>query len=59
MPKKMGRPTKNPKNVSLQIRITKDTADDLQECADELGTTRVAVIEKGIELVKSQINKKK
>ncbi len=59
MPKKMGRPTNNPKNVSLNLRITQETADDLQECADRLEVSRVAVIEKGIELVKSQLSKKK
>ncbi len=55
----MGRPTNNPKNVSLNLRITQETADDLQECADRLEVSRVAVIEKGIELVKSQLSKKK
>ena len=59
MPKKMGRPTNNPKNISLNLRITQETADDLQECADRLEVSRVAVIEKGIELVKSQLSKKK
>jgi hypothetical protein len=59
MPKKLGRPTDNPKNIRLEVRITQDTADDLKECSEKLNIPRVAVIEKGIELVKSQLDKKK
>ena len=58
-PKKMGRPPKeNPKSVNLGLRLTKETADRLQRCAEELGISRTQVIEKGIELVESTISKK-
>lgn len=59
MSPRTGRPkSKNPKNVKLTLQIAQDTAEKLQECADEMGTSRVAVIEKGIEKVWSDIKKK-
>ena len=60
MPKKIGRPkSDNPKNIRLEVRITQETAEKLQECADEMSISRVAVLEKGIDLVKSELEKKK
>ncbi len=58
MSPKTGRPPKDiTKNVSLGLRITKDTADKLQRCADALGISRTEVIEKGIDLVDAEIKK--
>lgn len=55
----MGRPPKdNPKNINLNIRITKEEADMIQECADKLHTTRTDVIIKGVKMVKDGLNKK-
>lgn len=48
-------PIENPKSVKMNIRISEETAKELQECADALNISRVNVIEKGIKLVKSQI----
>ncbi len=48
-------PVKNPKNVKMNIRISEETANDLRECAEALNISRVNVIEKGIKLVKSQL----
>ena len=48
-------PVENPKNVKMNIRITEETARDLQDCAEALNISRVKVIEKGIKLVKEQI----
>ncbi|MEE1490496.1 MAG: CopG family transcriptional regulator [Massilioclostridium sp.] len=50
-------PTANPKNVKMNIRITEETAKDLQECADKLNISRIGVIEKGIQLVKAELKK--
>lgn len=52
-------PSKNPKNIKMNIRISEQTAKDLQECAEILDIAQVNVIEKGIQLVKDEINKKK
>ena len=51
--------TDNPKNVRLEIRLTKAQNDLLTECADKLKTTKTEVISKGIELVKKEIDAKK
>jgi len=53
-----GRPkSNNPRNVDLNIRLTKDEATTLKECADELNETRTDVIVRGIKLVKAEIKK--
>lgn len=56
-----GRPPKeNPRNVNLNIRITKDEANRIQKCADELELTRTDTIMRGIGLVEKELkgNKK-
>lgn len=50
-------PVENPKNVKMNIRISEETAKDLQECAEALKIPRIGVIEKGIKLVKAEIEK--
>lgn len=58
MSPRVGRPPiENPKKIKMNIRISEQTSKDLQECADALNISRINVIEKGIELVKSQIKK--
>jgi uncharacterized protein (DUF1778 family) len=59
MSPQMGRPPKeNPRNVNLNLRITKDEAILIQECADKLQKTRTDVIIEGVKLVKASIDKK-
>lgn len=50
-------PIENPKSVKMNIRISEETAKDLQECAEALKISRVNVIEKGIRMVKDEIEK--
>lgn len=50
-------PVDNPKNVRLEIRLTKEEAELLQQCANELKITRTEVINKGVKLVEAQIKK--
>ena len=58
MSPKTGRPHKDvTKSVNLGLRITKETADKLQRCAETLGISRTEVIEKGIDLVDEGIKK--
>ncbi len=57
MSPRTGRPTDNPKNIKLQIRISQDTAERLNDCADKLKATKTEVIEKGINLVKAELDK--
>ncbi len=58
MSPKMGQKlTDNPKNVKLNLRLTKQEAEDIQYCADKLHTTRVDVVNRGIRKVKEEIDK--
>lgn len=59
MAPKTGRPPKdNPRNVNLNIRVTKEEAKLIQECADAMGTTRTNVIIKGVQMVKAELEQK-
>lgn len=51
--------TDNPKNVKLNLRLTKQEAEDIQYCADKLHTTRVDVVNRGIRKIKEEIDKTK
>lgn len=54
-----GRPPKeNPRNVNLNLRVTRGEAELIQECADRLETTRTEVIIKGVNMVKAELDKK-
>lgn len=57
MSPKMGQKIKdNPKNVRLDLRLTKQEADDLQYCAEKLNTSRTDVINRGVQKVKKEID---
>jgi predicted transcriptional regulator len=59
MTRKMGRPPKEKtKSVNIGLRITEETANKLQRCADSLKASRTQVIEKGIDMVDKSISKK-
>lgn len=54
-----GRPKiKNPKNVRLEIRLTRQENQILEECAERMNATKTEVINKGIKLVKNELDKK-
>ena len=53
-----GRPTQDKKDKRFEIRLSQDTYDILEECAEVLNLTKAQVIHRGIELVKSEIDKK-
>ncbi len=50
-------PIDNPRNIRFTARLTSEEASMLQECADTLQISRTEVIVKGIQLVKSEMNK--
>lgn len=51
-----GRPkSDNPKNINLNIRLTKNDADRLQKYADTLQTSRTSVILRGLNLVEVEL----
>ena len=57
MSPRTGRPkSENPRNINLNIRITKDEADLIQDCANIFHTTRTDVIVEGVKLLKESAN---
>lgn len=50
--------TDNPKNVRLEIRLTQEESKALTECAQKLNSTKTEVINRGIQLVKKELDKK-
>lgn len=50
--------TDNPRNVRLEIRLTKEERDTLDECAKQLDATKTDVIVKGIKMVRESLGEK-
>ncbi len=50
--------TNNPKNIRLEIRLTQSENELLENCAKQMNTTKTNVINKGIQLVNEELNKK-
>ena len=46
--KKMGRPTDNPKDISLKVRFDKDTAKKLDKCVEFLKVSKAEVMRRGV-----------
>lgn len=57
--KKMGRPTENPRTEKIGFRMSKDEIDDIQKCADVMGTQRVNAVIEGIGLLKEKLGIRK
>lgn len=53
-----GRPTDEKKDKRFEIRLSSKTYDTLTECSEKLNISKAEVVHKGIELVKSEIDKK-
>lgn len=58
MSPRTGRPTSNKKTERVEIRLTPDELALMQECADRMGTTKTVVINRGIQLVKAELDNK-
>lgn len=52
----MGRPTQNPRTEKIGFRMSPKEIDDIQKCADTMGTQRVNAVVEGIELLKKKLN---
>lgn len=57
--KKMGRPTINPKNIQVRIRMSEEEAEKLEFCAKEKKVTKTEIINLGITKVYQEIKNKK
>lgn len=58
MSPRTGRPTSNKKTERVEIRLTPGELSLMQECADRMGTTKTVVINRGIQLVKAELDNK-
>ena len=56
--KKMGRPTDNPKDISLKVRLDKATAEKLDERIEELNVSKAEVIRRGVHKVHDDLKTK-
>lgn len=54
--KKMGRPTDNPRTEKVGFRMSPKEIEDIQKCADAMGTQRVNAVVEGINLLKEKLN---
>lgn len=59
MSPRTGRPTVNKKTKRLEIRLTPDELDMLEECSKVLNVSKTDVINKGVRLVKKEIDRTK
>ncbi len=55
--KKMGRPTTNPKNEELKVRISKDDKEKLEYCINHSNKNKSEIVREGIEKVYNEIKK--
>lgn len=54
----MGRPTDNPKNVSVKFKSDAETFEMLKECSEKMKVSRAEVIRQGIHKVHDDLEKK-
>ena len=54
---RMGRPTKAPRDINLQIRLSKSENDILERCVRATGKTKTDILVKGLALVYKELNK--
>lgn len=59
MSPRTGRPTANKKTKRLEIRLAPNELELMEECAKILNVSKTEVINKGVRLVKAEIDKEK
>lgn len=57
--KKLGRPTDNPRNKRMSLKLTNDEMDMLEFCSKEMSEPRVNIISLGIKKVYNELKKNK
>lgn len=55
--KKMGRPTTNPKNEELKVRISKEDKERLEYCINNSNKNKSEIVREGIEKVYNEMKK--
>ena len=56
--KKMGRPTDNPRNLRLSLRMTADEMKDIDDLAKKLSMTKTNIVLKALALLREQTESK-
>lgn len=56
--KKMGRPTDNPKDISLKVRLDQETSEKLDDCVRVLEVSKAEVMRRGVHKVHDDLQKK-
>lgn len=56
MSPRTGRPTSNPKTERLEIRLTQEQLNTLNQCTQNLGVTKTVVLLLGLGLVKEGLD---
>ena len=56
---RMGRPTTNPRNIDLKIRLSEAENEMLNKCVTATGRTRTDIIVKGVSMVYKELQKQK
>jgi predicted DNA-binding protein len=55
--KKMGRPTTNPKNEELKVRISKEDKEKLEYCIKNSSKNKSEIVREGIDKVYNELKK--
>lgn len=56
--KKMGRPTDNPRNLRLSLRMTADEMKEIDDLAKKLSMTKTNMVLKAVALLREQTENK-
>lgn len=56
--KKMGRPTENPRNLRLSLRMTADEMKEIDDLAKKLSMTKTNMVLKAVALLREQTENK-
>lgn len=54
----MGRPTDNPKKISIKFRADDETAEKLKECSEKLEVSQAEILRRGVHKVYDELNGK-
>lgn len=54
----MGRPTDNPKDISLKVRLDQETSEKLDDCVRVLEVSKAEVMRRGVHKVYDDLQKK-
>ena len=54
----MGRPTDNPKDISLKVRLDQETSEKLDDCVRALEVSKAEVMRRGVHKIHDDLRKK-